>query len=162
MKKLIALAITITMVGAFSGCFKTAVEDAVNDAIEDALQNTTTTSSDSASVPTDWPTDFPINEAWALSGSSSSSSDGSVYLSVTQTCDNCTADEVINYYKEAMLAQGWTDGGTSTYNDEWGDSTSISFNKDNYSKYASVDYSTWEYEGYTDISIYLSYSLYTY
>ncbi|EKD47907.1 MAG: hypothetical protein ACD_65C00221G0004 [uncultured bacterium] len=161
MKKLIALAITITMVGAFSGCFKTAVENAVNSAIEDALEESTVSSGDST-APTDWPSDFPMNGDWAISGSSSSSSNGSVYLSVTQTCDDCTADEVINYYKETMLAQGWTDGGTSTYSDEWGDSTSISFNKDNYYKYASVDYSTWEYEGYTDISIYLSYSEYSY
>ncbi len=161
MKKLIALAIIVMMVTPFSGCFKTTVEDAVNDAIQDALEDSTV-SSDDASAPTNWPTDFPINDDWAISGSSSSSSDGSVYLSVTQTCDDCTADEVINYYKDALVAQGWTDDGTSTYSDEWGDSTSISFNKDNYSKYASVDYSTWEYEGYTDISIYLSYSVYSY
>lgn len=159
MKKLIALAITVTIMAVFSGCLKSAVEDAVNDAIEDALENSTTSDT---TAPADWPTDFPINDDWAISGSSSSSSDGSVYLSITQTCDDCTADEVISYYKDALTAQGWTDGGTSTYNDEWGDSTSISFNKDDYFKYASVDYSTWDYEGYTDISIYLSYSEYSY
>lgn len=162
MKKLIALAITITMIAAFSGCFKTTVENAINSAIQDAVESGTTTSSNDGTVPEGWPTDFPVNEDWAISGSSSNTYDGSVYMSVTQTCDGCTADEVINYYKTAMLAQGWTDGGSSTYNDEWGDSTSISFNKDDYSKYASVDYSTWEYEGVTDISIYLSYSVYSY
>ncbi len=156
MKKIISLIAVLGLMVALTGCINVTVEDTSDD-------TSSTTTSDTSSGDTDWPDDFPVNSDWEVTGSSSSSYDTDVYLSMTQTCDDCTKEEVIEYYREVLGDEGWTEYSYSEYTSDFiTDSGTASFDK-GYDKYASVDYSVYDYGyGEPEIEIYLSYSEYYY
>ncbi|OIP80351.1 hypothetical protein COW94_04265 [Candidatus Peregrinibacteria bacterium CG22_combo_CG10-13_8_21_14_all_44_10] len=160
MKKVISLLAVTSLMVVLTGC--------LNIELTSPDEGTTTTSSTTSTTTTTadatWPSDFPLNPAWEVSSQSSSNYGSDVYLSVTQTCDSCTAEEVMEYYRGVMADNGWTEYSYSESSDEyWGDSVMISFDK-GLDKYASIDYSVYDY-GYGDgpeVSIYISYSEYYY
>lgn len=124
-----------------------------------ATTTTTTPATTTTSSSTDWPSYVPLNPAWDVTGNSSSNSDGSIYLTKTQSCESCTKDEVVAYYREALTAQGWSEYSfTDSSSDEYGDSVSVSFEKGD-DEYVYVYYSVWDYLGTT---IDVSYSKYDY
>ncbi len=157
------LGLMLVMITSFSGCLKSLVQEAVKDAIDEGSSTYTDNYGSTASLPSAWPSDFPLNSDWSLSSSSASTYDTDMYLSVTQTCSNCTKDEVVEYYRGVLGANGWTEYSYSEYASDFiTESATLSFDK-GYDKYATVDYSVYDY-GYGDkeIEIYLSYSEYYY
>src|SRR3989339_172038 len=156
MKKLLGTALLMGMLTVFAGCFSVTVDGGEDTPATTTTSTTTTTSS---SISTDWPSDVPLNPAWEVTGSSNTSYEDSIYISKTQSCDSCTKDEVVQYYRDALAAEGWMEYSfTDSSSADYGDSVSVSFEKGD-SKYVSVYYSQWEYLGTT---IDVSYSEYSY
>lgn len=153
MKKFLGIAMVLGMLTVFAGCTVSIGGE------DDDSSTTSTTSTSSTTLSTDWPSDVPLNPDWEITGSSQSSYEDSIYISKEQSCDSCTKDEVAQYYRDALTAEGWSEYSfTDSSSADYGDSITISFEKGD-TKYVSVYYSVWEYLG---ITIDVSYSEYAY
>jgi len=154
MKKVTSLLVVTALMVTLTGCINTEVTS----------PDTGTTSTITTTASTEWPSDFPLNPDWEVASKSGSNYGTDVYLSTTQTCDSCTKEEVVEYYRGVMADNGWTEYSYSESSDKyWGDSVMVSFDKGT-DKYASIDYSVYDYgrgDG-PEVSIYINYSEYSY
>jgi len=152
MRKFIGVAMLVGMLTVLAGC-------TINVGTDGTTEDTSTTTSTTSTSSSDWPSYITLNPDWEVTGTSNSTYADSIYITKTQSCDSCTKDEVVKYYRDALSAQGWTEYSfTDSSSAEWGDSVTVSFEKGD-DEYVSVYYSVWEYLGTT---IDISYSKYTY
>jgi len=164
MKKFLGAALVFGILAVFAGCtISVGGEDTTTPATTTtttpASTTSTTSTSSTSGLSTDWPADVIVNPDWEVTGTSNSSYEDSVYITKTQSCESCTKDEVLKYYRDTLTAQGWSEYSfTDSSSAEYGDSISVSFEKGD-SKYVSIYYSVWDYLGTT---IDISYSEYTY
>ena len=154
MKKLTALAILLTLTGCFSSPREIITETMIEaesggtvdvDISEDGYKfedeegNVYEFGTDS-DIPEDWPEVFTVKKDFKVISASSFDMAGAVSMTASFSCDDCDKDEVMEYYREEMAAEGWEEDGYYEFASEVV-SASINFTKDE-NRSASIQFTS--------------------